>query len=1221
MKHKIWYTILISVLLLLLGAVAKAADDETTTGLAETRKIVSVPSNERTTERVTASAAMTYTTVITVDSTVDTPGDGMTIDCTSSPCNLRRALVDARSRTPAERPILISFDIPTSDTNYGRDITNTWTIVMEADYTYGLDTSTILEPESRIIIDGDTQPGGRADGPKIIINSEYSLEALKEDNVIRNLAFNGGGGVYLNESSNIGGGNLVESIWLGLHANGQEIVPGDNPDVTLAGSGIIINSSNNVISGCIVTGPHIAVSLQGSNNTIQYNTFGTRGDKTVPTDTLTCTASNVYNPAQWYGGGSIKFLSGSNNQVISNTIAATHVPHSPTETYPPAIETGGADNLFAYNTIGIDGDGNEVGVCGQGFHVVGQNIHVLSNTIVNARFSYWDGDTGDPTEGAIYINDSSPLARQFTVRNNIVRDSTNMVIEYGPSIPESLRLFDPPRIVSITGTLVVGETEVGSDCPNCLVELYLDDLDDGQDALELLKIAVIDNVTGTARFTATLDSPLPANHGIRVAATTQDDYVIGDFLAGTTTALSPAYAPDATFVHDLAPGWNLFSIDVTPPDPAITQVLSSLAGQYDLVLSFDGGPSGGGKTYDPSNPGASDLTTIDVVHGYWIHITAATTQTLTLDYEPVRDDTPIQLYEGWNLVSYLPDRTLAVTEALESISGQYDMVRGFDGEAKTYMPGQPAFSDLTEFEPGYAYWIKISEGIGATTLNYSGADTPVMLSTSAGTGGLAAPDMQKGVALSSFFTPTTEWVDFYGVASLSGFSAPRNANVVAYDPDGVVAGAFTVHTPPYYGFLHVYADDPNTLGDEGIEDGDEVRFTINGRLATPSKSTVWNAGEDAKEVNLEVTMPFVATNEWADFWGTLTIDGAPAPVGTILAAYDPDGVYMGDYILTKAGRYGFLHAYGDDTDTASDEGAERGDDVTFKAFLPLRTTPAVVNPAGETPTWQGRGARTEVNLSGSAPIPGLPTGIRFDGPTIGETNVAYTFTIFVDPVDVTTPITYHIEHTDLATPIEASMDTRAIYLKSRVWTTPGVKVITVTASNDAGNAVGTQTILIADVFDVGTSGGTQTFTDTAGLRTMIDIPSGVLSETTAFTYTPNVSASHPISSSFGFARRSFELDASSHIGGRITITLEYLDQDWVDAGIDDESSLRLYYWNDAVSAWDDVANACTPVPTYAPDTTANILAAPVCHLSEFAMLGGSGGDGHTVYLPLVTRNQ
>jgi hypothetical protein len=893
------------------------------------------------------------------------------------------------------------------------------------------------------------------------------------------------------------------------------------------------------------------------------------------------------------------------------------------------------------------------------------------------------------------------------------------VIEFGPSIPEALRLFDPPRIVSITGTLVVGETELGSDCPNCLVELYLDDLDDGQDALELLDIAVIDNMTGTARFTATLDSPLPANHGIRIAATTQDDYVIGDYLSGTTTRMSPAYAPDATFIHDLAPGWNLFSIDVTPPDAAITEVLSSLDGQYDLVLAFDGGPSGGGKTYDPANPGASDLTTIDVVHGYWINITAATTQTLILNYEPARDDTPIQLYEGWNLVSYLPDRTLVVTKALESISGEYDLVRGYDGGGKTYMPGQPQFSDLTELEPGYAYWIKISEGAGAPTLIYPGADTPVRgpIETDIPSVVRAAPSAPQGATSSDFFSPTTEWVDFYGVASLSGFSAPSNASVVAYDPDDIVAGAFAVHTPPYYGFLHVYVDDPNTPGDEGIEDGDEVRFTIDGRLATPSKSTVWNSGVDALEVNLEVSMPFVATDEWSDFWGTLTIDGEPAPVGTILAVYDPDGVYIGDFILTEAGQYGFLHAYGDDSTTAGDEGAVAGDDLSFRAFLPLSTTPLPVTPASGSPTWQGRGSRTEVNLSGSGtPVPTAPSGVNITGPTVGEPGVGYTFTISVYPVDVTTPLTYVIRRTDSSTPVTgeygrvinysnvawattgvkvitvtASNDLgsvtnthtitiseatapgaptavnitgptvgrttesytftitvdptdvttpltylvdytdledplgpynlgREVVLPNRTWSTPGSKVITVTATNDAGSAIGTHTILIAKVFAAGPAGRTLVFTDTTGLRTIIDIPTGALSETTFFVYTPTVTIAHPLSSSLAFAGHSFDLDASSQISGQITITLEYRDQDWMDAGIEDETTLRLYYWNEGIEDWDDVANACgPPPPTYAPDIEANVLAAPVCHLSEFGMLGIKKEDAFDIYLPLVMK--
>ncbi|MBN1873870.1 MAG: hypothetical protein JXA33_06540 [Anaerolineae bacterium] len=1322
MKRKFWYIFLFSFVFVLFGTVVAtiAADNEHT------------PVTEITASPTIASRApLAYTTIITVNTTEDTSGDSQTKTCyftqslwsaaSDGKCSFRRALVEASHRPITHRPILIKFNIPLTDTNYN-PVTGTWTIVMDADYSSSASYEAIVpsdldsteNPDSYITIDGATQSeiGGRDNGyPIIIINSEHSLDLVKvRYNTIRNLAFNGGGGIFLNDVSDIGGSNLVENVWVGLNADGTEIVPGSNPNITLAGGGISIQSDNNTISNTIVTGSNGGISIQGDNNLIQYNYIGVRGDKTIPADRLTCVASNLYNPAQWYGGWGISISSGSNNQIIHNTVAGAHSPHSPTETAPPAIWTAGVNTLVAYNIIGIDGGGTEVGTCGQGIFVTGQGIQVLHNTIVNARTSFFNAETDNPTEGAIFVNDSSPLALQFVIRDNVVRNSTSKVIEFGPAIPESLRLFEPPHIISIDGLTVVGETEVGYDCPNCLVDLYLDDLDDEQDALELLTSAVMDDIAGTARFTASLPSVLPANHGIRVAAVTQDDYVIGGYLSGTTTMLSFAYAPDATFIRDLAPGWNLFSIDVTPPSPVISDVLSGLAGQYDLVLGFDGGPAGGGKTYDPSNPGASDLTTMDVVHGYWIHITAATTQTLTLAYEPARDDTPIALYEGWNLVSYLPDRTMVITEALESISGDYDLVRTFDGGAKTYMPAQPQFSDLTEMEPGYAYWIKVSEGVGATTLTYPGGDTPVRIPAKI-TSSSVARAAPNGVTSADFFSPTTEWTDFYGVASLSGFSAPRNASVVAYDPDDVVAGAFTVHTPPYYGFLHVYVDDPNTPGDEGIQDGDEVRFTINGRLATPSKSTVWNSGVDAKEVNLNVTMPFVATDEWADFWGTLTIDGTPAPAGTILAAYDPDGVYIGDYIVQEPGQYGFLHAYGDDTTTADDEGAESGDAITFKVFLPLRTSPFVVTPSGSAPTWQGRGSRTEVDLSGGLPGPVAPSAVNISGPTVGAPGEFYTFTISVDPLDVTTPLTYVIQRTDATTPLTAELD-RVINYHHVGWTTTGVKVITVTVSNEAGTMTGTHTITIIEgsiisvtgvtisgpttgVVDmsytftatvqpqnatapivytwtpapdngqgtayatytwnvIGTQqitvtvtndggnatethqilisdatepetftvepiiGGTWIFTDTRGLTTRIDVSKNSVSKTTIFTFTYIAIPGQPAPDGLSFAGRSFDLSASGPFSRPIQIGLNYRDQDLTNAGIQNEESLRLYYWNTGLGTWDDVINTCSPPSDYVHYPTPNALRVPICHLTEFALFGETGQE--TVYLPLIIKN-
>ncbi|MBN1889863.1 MAG: right-handed parallel beta-helix repeat-containing protein [Thermoflexales bacterium] len=1233
MKSKFWQALFFMTLLLLVGAglTASAADKASPEAAASARV------NDGAASPREARSPLAFTTIITVNTTADTYNETQTRTCyftrsmysaaSDGKCNLRRALVEASHRPMTDRPILIKFNLPLTDTNYNA-VTGTWTIVMDGDYSSSASGEALVpgdfdnpeNPDSYVTIDGATQSdiGGRSNGyPIVVINSGHTLDLVGvSHNTIRNLAFNGGGGVFLNDVSGVGGSNLVESVWVGLNADGTEIVPGDNPDITLAGGGISIQGDGNTISGTIVTGSNGGISVQGNDNLIQYNTIGTRGDKTVPADRLTCVASNLYNPAQWYGGWGFSISSGSNNQFIHNAVAGAHSPHSPTETAPPAIWTAGSNNLFAYNTIGIDGAGNEVGTCGQGIFVTGQSIQVLTNTIVNARTSFFVADTDDPTAGAIFVNDSSPLARQFTIRNNIVRDSTSRVIEFGPAVPESLRLFEPPRIVSISGTLVVGETEPGYDCPNCLVELYLDDLSEGQDALQLLTTAVIDDVAGTARFTATLPSPLPADRGIRLTATTQDDYVIGDYLAGTTTQMSPAYGIDATYTRQLAPGWNLFSIDVTPPSPAIADVLSSLAGQYDVVLAFDGGPAGGAKTYDPANPASSDLSTIDVAHGYWIHITAATTQTLRLDYEPARNDTAIPLYTGWNLVSYLPDVSMPVTRALDSIAGDYTLVQSFDGGGKTYMPGQPLYSDLAEMEPGFAYWIKASGVVSLTYPGYLAERSPSETSSSS--------TAAQGAAASYFFTPTTEWADFYGVATLSGYSAPRNASVVAYDPSGVAAGAFTVHTPPYYGFLHVYADDPNTAGDEGAQAGDEIRFTINGRLATPSKSATWTARGDATELNLNVVMPFQSTNEWSDFWGTLTLNGAPAPVGTIVAAYDPAGLYIGDYVLTAAGQYGFLHAYGDDASTAADEGAVVGDALSFRAFLPLSTTPIALTPSASA-TWQGRGSRTEINLSGTAG-PVAPSAVRIAGPINGQPNVPYTFTITVDPVDVTTPLDYVIERTDVTQPVTASLG-REIVFRNVSWATEGPKHITVTASNEAGDAVGTYTIAIGaaaprpEVFHMGPLGGTWVFTNPLGLRTRVRVPAGVLTQTATFTYTESRDPAHAPPAGLRPAGRNFDLRASWPFNGRITVTLEYREQDWMAANIDPESSLRLYYWNRGSSAWENVATTCgAPVPSYAPFTDANVLVATLCHLSEFALLGAGGEEKFAIYLPLVVKN-
>jgi len=187
----------------------------------------------------------------------------------------------------------------------------------------------------------------------------------------------------------------------------------------------------------------------------------------------------------------------------------------------------------------VDSAGREVGVCGQGIKVSGHDTQILDNTMIKSRGGF-ETTSGPVMDAAILLSDSSPTFGQVTVRRNIVKDGPGTVIDMGPSIPSSLRLFKPAKVTSINGTTVSGASGDGSPCPNCLVDLYLDDLDSTEEALQVLASVTAD---ADGNFTATLTQTLAADRGIRTGSTTQSSGVIGSFGAGTSMALSKLYTP------------------------------------------------------------------------------------------------------------------------------------------------------------------------------------------------------------------------------------------------------------------------------------------------------------------------------------------------------------------------------------------------------------------------------------------------------------------------------------------------------------------------------------------------------------------------------------------------------------------------------------------------------------------------------------------------------
>lgn len=88
----------------------------------------------------------------------------------------------------------------------------------------------------------------------------------------------------------------------------------------------------------------------------------------------------------------------------------------------------------------------------------------------------------------------------------------------------------------------------------------------------------------------------------------------------------------------------------------------------------------------------------------------------------------------------------------------------------------------------------------------------------------------------------------------------------------------------------------------------------------------------------------VPTNEWISVYCEAPLAaGRPLPPGTVIRAYDDDGVLCGRDVVRNDGSYGFMPIYRDDIYTDFDEGADPGDMISFTVNnMPAHTHPAIV---------------------------------------------------------------------------------------------------------------------------------------------------------------------------------------------------------------------------------------------------------------------------------------
>jgi hypothetical protein len=479
-------------------------------------------------------------------------------------CTLRRAVLEAGVRPDSDRPIDIVFDIPTSDPNYD-PVLGLWEVQIDSSFIWEINRRFISDDGGQVTIDGATQPTGRDDGPRIMINTNSenspifgrSLEVRTSNNVIRNLGFKGGGQIILYE-----GGNLIENNWMGLRNDGTRLslasTASSQARRSMARGGIIMpneDSDNNIIRNNTIIGTFeraIRVTSGGDNNEISNNFIGTNASGIVPVDgTIDCFRDPDYNGKLWYGGQGIQ-VTGTNNTIIGNVLAGLHVTQAINDTPPIAMEIAGINNLVTDNTIGLDAAGNEIGVCGQGMLIQGTEGLVTENTLFFTRNGFDQGDVGTEFDAAIIMQSFTGQGggdpdRWMRVWNNLIDGGDFVESNFhayrfaGPGVPIEMRQFIPAKVTSIEGTTVSGTNgdplPLGPDtsCPNCTIYLYLDDRDDRIEAFELLGTATAD---ANGDWTTTISRLLSGNEGIRTQSESNAPDVMHIYDAQTTTRLS-----------------------------------------------------------------------------------------------------------------------------------------------------------------------------------------------------------------------------------------------------------------------------------------------------------------------------------------------------------------------------------------------------------------------------------------------------------------------------------------------------------------------------------------------------------------------------------------------------------------------------------------------------------------------------------------------------------
>ena len=415
------------------------------------------------------------------------------------------------------------------------------------------------------------------------------------------------------------------------------------------------------------------------------------------------------------------------------------------------------------------------------------------------------GNEAESGGGGVFCYEGSPALRNCTISNNSVDEGGGGLFCWSNA--------SPVLINTIIWDNTSPQIYFGEDRDYNSIRISYSDVEGGEDGIETNNNAWVNwrdgNIDSDPLFVdaegdnyhLTEDSPC-MNTGDPESLRDPD---------GTRADMGAFFCFDNSFTIQLRSGWSLISSPVPPPDNDMLVIWADLVERGRMIIIKDHL----GRFYWPEWS-YNDIPFWDVHYGY--HVKMSRADSLYIENEPVPEDEPITLEDGWSIAAYFPVDEVPVREAFANVEGVLYFVK--DGLGRFYVPSMD-FSNMGLLRRGQGYQVNVTDDaelvwnvpdrIAFSTRDVQIDPVPVHFTAPAPTG----CNMSILIMVAPPLTPPL----------LSRGGIKGGVEIGAFNDGGLCVGAAATRGNGPYG-MAVWGDDPTSDVEDGMKEGEPIHFRL-----------------------------------------------------------------------------------------------------------------------------------------------------------------------------------------------------------------------------------------------------------------------------------------------------------------------------------------------------------------------------------------------------------